>query len=57
MVLVKEIPLPPTHDSSDDRVIHTHISVTKDVLGYINLLAKRNLFTANFEAKKVVRAL
>jgi hypothetical protein len=27
------------------------------VLGYINLLAKRNLFTANFEAKKVVRAL
>jgi hypothetical protein len=40
MVLVKETPLPPTHDSSDDRVISTHIHVTKDVLGYINLLAE-----------------
>jgi hypothetical protein len=57
MVLVKETPLPPTHESSDDRVISTHIRVTKDVLGYINLLGEQNLFTPNFGAKKVVRAL
>jgi hypothetical protein len=36
----KETPLPPTHDSSDDRVISTHICVTKEVLGYIDLLAE-----------------
>jgi hypothetical protein len=56
-VLVKETPLRPTHDSSDDRVISTHIRVTKDVLGYINLLAEQNLFTPNFGVKKVVCAL
>ncbi len=36
-VLVKETHLPPNHDSSDDRVISSHIRVTKDVLGYIDL--------------------
>jgi hypothetical protein len=56
-VLVKETHLPPNHDSSDDRVISKHIRVTKDVLGYIDLLAERNLFTPNYGAKKVVRAL
>jgi hypothetical protein len=56
-VLVKETHLPPNHDSSDDRVISSHIRVTKDVLGYIDLLAERNLFTPNYGAKKVVRAL
>jgi hypothetical protein len=56
-VLVKETHLPPTHDSSDDRVISRHIRVTKDMLGYINLLAEPNLFTPNYGAKKVVRAL
>jgi hypothetical protein len=56
-VLVKETHLPPNHDSSDDRVISSHICVTKDVLGYIDLFADRNLFTPNNRAKKVVRAL
>jgi hypothetical protein len=56
-VLVKETHLPPNHDSSDDRVISKHIRVTKDILGYINLLAEQNLFTPNYGAKKVVRAL
>jgi hypothetical protein len=31
--------------------------VTKDVLGYIDFLAERNLFTPNYGAKKVVCAL
>jgi hypothetical protein len=56
-VLVKETNLPPNHDSSDDRFISSHIRVTKDMLGYIDLLAERNLFTPNYGAKKVVRAL
>jgi hypothetical protein len=56
-VLVKETHLPPNHDSSDDRVISSHIRVTKDVLGYIDLLVERNLFIPNYGAKKVVRAL
>ncbi len=56
-VLVKETHLSPNHDSSDDRVISSHIRLTKDVLGYIDLLAERNLFTPNYGAKKVVRAL
>ncbi len=56
-VLVKETHLPPNHDSSDDRVTSKHIRVTKDVLGYIDLLAERNLFTPNYGAKKVVCAL
>ena len=56
-VLVKETHLPPNHDSSEDRVISSHIRVTKDVLGYIDLLAERNFFTPNYRVKKVVRAL
>ncbi len=56
-VLVKETHLPPNHDSSEDQVISSHIRVTKDVLGYIDLLAERNLFTPNYGAKKVGRAL
>jgi hypothetical protein len=56
-VLVYETHLPPNHDSSDDRVISSHIRVTKDVLGYIDLLAEQNLLTPNYGAKKVVRAL
>jgi hypothetical protein len=53
----KETHLSPNHDSSDDRAISSHIRVTKDVLGYIDLLAERNFFTPNYRVKKVVRAL
>jgi hypothetical protein len=56
MVLVKETCLPPSHVYTDDRVISMHICVTKEVLGYIDLLVEHNLFTPNFAAKKVASA-
>jgi hypothetical protein len=40
MVSVKETPLPLSHVPTDDRVISRHIRVTKEVLGYIDLLVE-----------------
>jgi hypothetical protein len=57
MVSVKETPLPLSHVHTDDRVISMHIRVTKEGLGYINLLEEQNSFTTNFRAKKVVHVL
>ncbi len=57
IVSVKESDVPPGHVTTGERITSSHICVTKEVLGYIDLLAEQNLFTPNFGAKKVVRAL
>jgi hypothetical protein len=57
MASVKEIVLSPSHASTGDAITSTHIRISSDVLGFIDLLAEHNLFTPNFGAKKVVCAL
>jgi hypothetical protein len=46
-----------SHVSTADTITSTHICITGDVLGFIDLLAEHNLFTPNFGAEKVVCAL
>jgi hypothetical protein len=57
MLSVKETLLSQSHVSTGDEITSTHIHFTSDVLGFIDLLAKCNLFMPNFGAKKVVHAL
>jgi hypothetical protein len=51
MVSVKETALPLSHVSTGEAITSTHIHITSNLLGYIDLLAKQNLFTPNFIAK------
>jgi hypothetical protein len=57
MVSVKETVLSPSHVSTGDVITSTHIQITSNVLGFIDLLVEHNMFTPNFGAKKVVCAL
>jgi hypothetical protein len=57
MASVKEIVLSPSHASTGDAITSTHIFITGNVHGFIDLLVENNLFTPNFGAKKAVCAL
>jgi hypothetical protein len=51
MVLVKETALPPSHVTTGDAITSTHICITSDILGYIDLLAKQNFHTKFWSQK------